>query len=72
MPKSPAPVNRTTAYEQLPTWLSRRDVQAFLGVSLSTADGLIHKLPHRFFGKHLRISKVFLAPDLPRTRRGAP
>jgi hypothetical protein len=63
-------VKRTTTFPQLPDWLSRHDVKNFLGISLSAADGLIHRLPHRFFGKHLRISKTFLSPDT-RVKKGA-
>lgn len=64
-------VTRRTSFDRLPDWLSRHDVQNFLGISLASADGIIHRRPHRFFGKHLQISKYLLVPDVPRSKRGA-
>lgn len=56
-------VRRNTPFNSLPDWLSRREVVTYAGISLAAADSLIHRLPHRKFGKHLRISKFFFAPD---------
>ena len=56
-------VTRTTPYESLPDWLSRDDVRRYGGLSIGAADHLIHTLPFRKFGKHIRVSKLFFAPD---------
>lgn len=55
-------VTRATPFNNLPDWLSRCEVQAYVGISKSSTDGLIHNLPRRFFGKHLRISKYLFKP----------
>ncbi len=56
-------VTRNTPFERLPAWLSRRDVCAYLGVSIASADATIRRSPHRKFGKHIRIAKQLVAPD---------
>lgn len=61
-------VRRTTTFDALPDWLSRKDVVTYTNISLAAADSLIHKLPYRRFGRHLRVSKFFFAPD--EVRRG--
>lgn len=69
MPRSPhSRVTRVTPFQRLPDWLSRDDVKNYAGISISAADHLIHKLPFRKFGKHVRVSKLFFAPD--EVRRG--
>jgi hypothetical protein len=57
-------ISRNTAFAALPDWLSRRDVQAYLGLSESSADAVIQTLPRRRFDKHVRISKIHIAPLL--------
>ncbi len=63
-------IARSTPYDLLPAWLGRKDVCKFLGISLASADGIIHRYPHRFFGKHLRIAKHFFAPSGPPIKPG--
>jgi hypothetical protein len=58
-------VTRDSSFKDLPVWLTRLDVSAFLGISLTDADDLIQGLPHYYFGDNCRISKHQLAPDAP-------
>ena len=58
-------ITRATAFANLPDWLSRDDVCHYAGISLASADRLIHKLPRCRFGKHIRVSKYFFSPDAP-------
>lgn len=61
-------VCRSTPFEHLPTWLSVYEVQAFLGLSRSSAYAAIRNLPKRKFGRHFRVSKYQFQPT--RGRRG--
>lgn len=51
------------SYSSLNEWLGPRDISRYLSVPYSTAYKLIKKLPHRKFGKHVRVAKHLLCAD---------
>ena len=55
-------VCRSTPFARLPVWLSVYEVQAFLGLTRSSAYVAIHNLPKRKFGRHFRVSKYQFQP----------
>lgn len=55
--KPSSSVSRSTPDQNLPTWLSIADIQAFLAIPRSSAYELARKLPSKKFGRHIRIHK---------------
>ena len=55
--------HQTQSYATLNEWLGARDIARYLSIPYSTAFKLIKRLPHRKFGKHLRIPKHLLHAD---------
>jgi excisionase family DNA binding protein len=59
--------NRTLAYEQLPEYLTPAEVQAYLNLSRNTVYELLRRneIPHRRFGRTIRIPKAALRQSDP-------
>lgn len=51
------------SYSALNEWLGPRDISQYLSVPYTTAYKLIKRLPHRKFGKHVRVAKHLLCAD---------
>ena len=51
------------SYSSLNEWLGPRGISQYLSIPYSTAYKLIKRLPHRKFGKHVRVAKHLLCAD---------
>jgi len=58
-----SPLKEPQSYSALNEWLGPRDIAQYLSVPYSTAYKLIKRLPHRKFGKHVRVAKHLLSAD---------
>ena len=65
-PPQSAPVTRHTAFEDLPQFLTVDEFRVFVGIGRSTVYDLLRRgqLPHRRFGRVVRIPKNALRPYL--------
>ena len=68
-PSAPAPVTRYTTFDALPQFLTVEEFRTFVGLGRSTVYDLLRRgaIPHRRFGRVVRIPKSALRPylDLP-------
>ena len=56
-------IRRSTQFKQLPVYLSAADLSAWLKVSRTDAEALVHAAPHKLFDGIPRISKYQLQTD---------
>jgi excisionase family DNA binding protein len=58
-------MTRTVPYEQLPEFLTPEEARAYLAISRNGMYELLRRgeIPHRRFGRLIRIPKTALAPD---------
>ena len=63
-------VRRTTPFADLPDWLSSREVQAYLRLGRDAFRARLKsgELPHRRFGRLIRVPKESLRPTSGKTR----